>query len=194
MNYNILTKRLKVGVSVLLLLFVAGLMIMSSCSRSKLEEDINRLMGKKIFVPYDSLLNYRDVNVAYLDSCQYRYVVYFDSTVCSSCTLKNMYYWEVLRDSIATLGKRVDLVFIYSPSREETGKFLNDLRHAREELISFVDTTGCFIRKNSFIPENSNIHAFLLDSNNRIIMVGNAQNNPAIEKLFFNIIHKSDEI
>lgn len=192
MNYSVQTKRLKARVSVLLL-FVIGV-ILFSCSRNKLEEDIHRLMGKEISVPYDSLLRYRDVNVPHLDSCQYKYIVYLDSMVCSSCTLKNMYYWEVLRDSVATLGKNVGIVFIYAPSKEETGKFLSDLRHTREEFISFVDTTGCFIRNNYFIPENSNLHAFLLDSNNKIIMVGNAQNNPAIEKLFFHIILNSDDV
>lgn len=189
MNYN----RFNVRGSVMPLLLIFS-MIMMSCGRCKLEEDISRLMNKKITVSYDSLLNCSNEKIVYPDTSQYRYIVYLDSMVCSSCTLKNMYYWEVLQDSIATLGKDVGLVFIYAPSKEEIRRFITDLKHTREEFVSLVDTSGYFIRTNSFIPENSNLHAFLLDRNNKIIMVGNAQTNPEIEKLLFNIIHKSDEI
>ena len=176
----------------LLLLFFVNLTLLS-CGKSKIEEDINSLMGKRVSVPSSVFLRYNDVSATYLDSCEYKYVVYLDSTVCSSCTLKNLYYWEVLRDSVATLDKNVALIFIYAPSKGETGRFLNDLKNGHEQLLSYVDTSGYFRRENPFIPDNSNLHAFLLDGNNRIIMVGNAQSNPAVEKLFFHIITDSHE-
>lgn len=173
--------------------FAVAVTVCYSCSRSKLEEDVKQLMDKEISVPYDSMITYTNVSKTSIDSAEYKYIVYFDSLVCSTCTLKNMYYWEVIRDSVASLGKNVKFIFIYAPLKEETGKFLNDLKHAREKLISFVDTVGCFERNNAFIPENSNTHAFLLNHQNKVIMVGNAQYNPAIEELFFNLINKTYE-
>lgn len=175
-----------------LLLAIAGI-VSSSCDRRRIEQELQQLTSTEITIPQDSLLSFNYKSKAQLDSSKYKYVIYYDSTVCSTCTLKNMYYWEVLRDSVSSLGTNVNFVFIFAPSKEKRGKFLNDLKQAREKFIAFVDTSGCFIKRNSQIPQNANAHAFLLDSNNKIIMVGNAQNNPAIETLFWKIIHGTYE-
>lgn len=175
-----------------LLLTIAGIVV-SSCDRSKIEQELKQLNGTEIIIPHDSLLAFNYKDKVQLDSSEYKYVIYYDSTVCSTCTLKNMYYWEVLRDSVSSLGANVYFVFIFAPRKEERGKFLSDLKNTREEFIAFVDTSGCFIKRNCQIPQNVNAHAFLLDSENKVIMVGNAQNNPAIETLFWKIIHRTNE-
>lgn len=167
-----------------------------SCARHKNELDISKLIGTAIVVPYSSLLTYNNTCEAEIDSWDYKYVIYLDSLVCSTCVLKNMFYWEVLKDSTASAGAKVGFIFVFSPPKEETGKFINDLRNTKpfwkNDFLAFVDTTNSFIKMNRHIPENSNTHAFLLNKQNKVVLVGNAMNNIAVENLFFKIINPDD--
>lgn len=158
-----------------------------SCNRRNIERDLKLLIGTKIDIPYDSLFSNGKEKMS-LTKENYTYVIYCDSMVCSKCTLKNMYYWEVMKDSISKLKNNVDVIFIFSPSKAEMNSFINDFLNAEMNLTAFVDTSGCFIKSNQQIPHNSNAHAFLLDKEGKVIMVGNAQYNQSIEKLLFKII------
>lgn len=168
-------------------LIIATSIFIVSCNNGKIEQELKQLIGTEIIIPYNSLYS----NHAMKEQCKsgdYSYVVYFDSLVCSSCTLKNMYYWEVMNDSILQLGKKVDFVFIFSPKKNETNRFLNDLKHSRIEMPALVDTAGYFLRANKQIPQNPNAHAFFLNKQGKVLVVGNAQNNPEIEKLIFKVL------
>lgn len=180
----------KLFISVLAFLIVG--VIVNSCGRRKIEQEMQQLIGSKIIMPNDSLVTFSNISKKMLDSCNFKYVVYYDSTICTTCTLKNMYFWEVLRDSVTKLNVDIKFIFIFKPPKEEIGKFLNELEYMREELTALVDTSGCFMKKNKNIPQNISTHAFLLDKSNKVIMVGNAQNNPAIEKLFWKRIRKNE--
>ncbi|WP_458458761.1 hypothetical protein [Pseudobutyrivibrio sp.] len=158
-----------------------------SCNKKGIERDLRKLLGTEVVIPYAELIS-KDKSEVTPTTDEFTYVVYYDSLTCSTCTLKNMYFWEVLNDSISKLGKSVRLIFIFSPPGDEKMQFLNDLSHSRMGLTTLVDTTGCFIRANKHIPSNPNAHAFLLDKNDKVIMVGNAYSNPSIEQLLFKTI------
>lgn len=159
-----------------------------SCGQRKTNREVEAMIGTRIVVPVDSLLRFsKSLNTA-SDSATYRYVVFYDSVLCSTCSLKNMLYWELLKDSVTSLGANVDFLFIFQPPATERGMFVNELRFHRSNLNIFVDTSSCFLRNNSHIPHNTNTHAFVLNNNNKIVLVGNAQNNPHIENLFFRFI------
>lgn len=170
-----------------LFLITTGVLILS-CYKSRIEKDLQQLIGEKIVIPYDNLLSKCKNPSDSLLSCDYKYVLYYDSAVCSSCTLKNMYYWRSLRDSITKTGAKVKLIYIFTPKKKERVKFLRELEKSNLDLISFVDTSAAFLRTNKFVPQNINAHSFLLNSKDEIIMVGNAQNKSSIEKLFLKLI------
>lgn len=130
------------------------------------------------------------------DSCfqgKYMYVVYYDSAVCSVCNLKNMYYWETLRDSLRSKRQSVDFVFVFAPQKNGLRTFIHELKYVKTDFPILVDTTGCFRKINAQISNNLNLHAFLLNRDNKILMVGNAQRTPAVEELLWKKLHDSDE-
>lgn len=173
--------------------FIVICILGTSCNRIKIERDIANMMGTRVVVPYDSLYALHEIDKVQIDAADYVYVVYYDSTVCSVCTLKNGYYWETLRDSLRQVEKNVEFVFVYAPPKEEIPKFINELKYVKNTFVTLVDTIGVFGRNNKHISSNSNLHAFLLDKERKVVMVGNVQSTPAVEKLFWKSLSGDNE-
>lgn len=184
----------KIGKRLLLGGFLVVLFIgLASCNRGRMAYEIDRLIGTDIVVPWDSLYNpHKQINGGCFQG-KYMYVVYYDSAVCSVCNLKNMYYWETLRDSLKSQKQSVDFVFIFAPPENGIRTFINELRYIKNDFAILVDTTGVFRRKNVQISNNLNLHAFLLNRDKKILMVGNAQRNPAVEELLWKKLRDNDE-
>ena len=94
-------------------------MFISACNKERTEKMLEILQHNRVNIPYDRLVRIAPVdtmkNVASYD---YRLIVYIDSTECTSCVVKNMFYWESLLDSVKTknIKPNFDIVFIFSGS------------------------------------------------------------------------------
>lgn len=53
-----------------------------------------------------------------------------------------------------------------------------------------IDTLGEFERLNPHLPKNQALHTFLLDENNRVILVGNPLRNKKIKEMFYKIVEE----
>ena len=53
-----------------------------------------------------------------------------------------------------------------------------------------LDTLGQFERLNPHLPKNKALHAFLLDENNNVILVGNPLLNKKIKEMFYRIVEE----
>ena len=48
----------------------------------------------------------------------------------------------------------------------------------------FIDQYATFVHQNPNLPKNQQLHSFLLDKNNRVVLVGNPLYNPALWALY----------
>lgn len=170
------------------------IMLYWGCERkeSTLSQDILRLKSQQVHIPFDSLLCF---NVVMPDSSEHRHlkyklVVYTDSLSCSSCSLRNLFYWEPLVDS---LQKSIDFVFIFSPKHDEINRVVETLRLENISCPIYIDTCSAFIRANPHIPTNNLMHTFLLNEEDSVVLVGNPQSNPKIKELLFSILEESQQ-
>ncbi len=53
-----------------------------------------------------------------------------------------------------------------------------------------VDTAGIFIRENPHIPREAVYHTFLLDKDNRVVLVGNPSRSEKIKEMFWQIVEE----
>ena len=164
-------------------------MFISACNKERTEKMLEILQHNRVNIPYDRLVRIAPVdtmkNVASYD---YRLIVYIDSTECTSCVVKNMFYWESLLDSVKTknIKPNFDIVFIFSPPKADNERIIYQMK-LNEHLIDkiFIDTCNVFITENPHIPQEQMYHTFLLNKNDSVIMVGNPKNYPKIERLLF---------
>ncbi len=110
------------------------------------------------------------------------FVLYIDSTECSSCRLNNLTMYESFANSI----KPVDFYVIFSPTKKEQ----NHLKHLASRLnTSFqilFDTLSVFQTINPSIPNDHRFHAFLLDKEGYPVFIGDPVYNKRLYPVFLN--------
>lgn len=141
------------------------------------------LMDKQIMFPNHLLFTVNCTDTIDVDLCSYRYkiILYIDSVGCTSCKMQLRYYTEFINK----LPKEVPLFIIVHPRR------LQDVYYSiKKDSFSFplcIDCTDDFNRLNN-LPNDDRLRCFLLDSTNRVVLIGNPILNQRIKDLYIKTI------
>ena len=141
------------------------MILISSCKdrdKNAISEQLNDLYGKKIeFVHQDRyVINGRDTVIAEDKNTCFKIVVFADSLGCQPCNLR-----------LGELGLKVREI-----------KYIN-AHHNIPDFPFVYDPTGLFLTVND-LPDDNRFHSFLLDRNNKILLVGNPLGNDNLWELY----------
>ena len=112
---------------------------------------------------------------------EFKILMYVDSAGCSDCRLK-LFEWKQLMNEADSLfrGKVGFLLFFQPKSAREMGHlFVRE----RFDYPVFMDLNGAINRLNRF-PKIMEYQCFLLDKDDKVLMVGNPVLNRAIWELY----------
>ena len=157
-----------------------------SCNNMNIRKELKRMMNFEITIPHlhHAIFNGEDVVMHFPNEASVRMIALFDSTFCASCHLPNMKVWnEVIAYSKAS-HSRFEPIFIFSPKQEEVVSLKQSLRDNMFEWPLFIDENGDFLKNNHVIPQDSRFHTFLLNSENKIILVGSPVNNEVLWDMY----------
>ena len=172
----------------ILCLFIGlAVFAMSGCGRIENDRlrEVKKLMGRKIV--FDSSLEPIACNIADAQSplgAKVKIVAYIDEMACTNCALKILIDWQ---ESMVEMDKRVEFIpVIYPIDKAQIQHFLcaNDVKY---ELM--YDAENKFKKQNRLDVSYLN-RTFLLDSNNRIVLVGEPIGNPTLWKLYVDTANK----
>ena len=172
-------------------IWIAFVIMASSCNHAdSYKEEIARLQSRPISLPLSRMqATYEGKDTTFVEVADgIKLIVYSDSASCNSCALSKIHFWNDLLDEIRLYGERLNVYFIFSPSTEELANIRLSLSASRFYHPIYVDTSGIFIRENPHLPHNPLFHTFLLDEDNRVVLVGNPLENVRIEELFWKIV------
>ncbi len=168
----------------------------SNCE-NKGKGEINRLVkewgGKEISFPLQSVFTVQGKDtIEYVEmDALYKILLYVDTVGCTSCKLK-LSQWSEFIEEVDSLSNGSIPFYFYL--------FLKDIKEI-QHLLRKEDFTHpvCIdmnddLNKLNHFPQNEMFHAFLLDKDNKVLVVGNPIHNPAIKKLYIGQItrKKSD--
>ena len=168
--------------------------ILLSCnSTDKIKREYEQIVSDTICLCLNQMLavSYDDDDIAHVKSnCMSnrtkKIVVFADTTLCTSCYIKQMPNWYNLINFVKRkYGDSVEFCFIINSREQELEDILRTLKYVGFDYPSFVDTLSVFRKVNKNIPDNNLFHSFLLDESNNVVMVGNPQQNPKIKKILF---------
>lgn len=170
------------GLAITLLVFT-----MISCGGG-IKKDLERFIGQEIEIPRDLpvSLNGKDSLQAYSSPKDVKMVVWYDSTGCSSCRLKNLWQWEDYAHYADSAG--FDLFIILSPTAANVHSVNLAVRSQKVSFPVYKDYDCSFYELNSQMPSNSALHTFLLDKNDKVVIAGDPLNNPNLDGLYRNVI------
>ena len=177
------SKRLTSGLVMILLL------VLCSCASSQ-DEDIAKLKAMRITLP----LNDMEYLASFVDKGGNRdsiplglsFVVYKDRNNCSPCEVSHLGQWNsIIKKANEQIPVR--FVFIFAPKEEEH----HDVEHlykSRKFLQSiYLDHHLAFEKYN---PElnNPRFHSFLMDSEGKLLYVGDPTENYSNEKNLLKVL------
>ena len=170
----------------LLLIVLLGLF---SCKkdekRTEAEKIVKEWIGKEIKFPADyecNLLGKDTTLCTELLDARYKILLYIDSTGCTDCKLR-LHDWKRLiqdADSLFT-GNELSFLFFFYPKNKKELQFL--FKRDQFNYPVFVDNVNQINVLNSF-PDKQSYQCFLLDKDNKVVMIGNPTLNPKIWELY----------
>jgi len=173
-------------------LCVFPLFILCSCTNNRLVKDVERFKGQEIIIPadLDAVWNGRDTILTGFTEAPIKLVVWYDSLGCTSCEANKMHVWDNIANYADSLSQWFNIVYLFSPKREDLYHVRAVLKREKFDYQVFIDKDATFVKQNSKLPKNRQLHSFLLDKNNKVVLVGNPLHNPTLWMLYKTTIQK----
>lgn len=186
MNINIDMKCFFIKLLVLELLIACFISCKKESKKTEVEKVVSEWVGKEVIFPKDINCSFMGKDTICLDmSTPYKILVYTDSVGCMSCK-SHLREWNYLLKDIEELGeKQVGFLFYFCPQNEQQIDLL--LKRDDFKQIVFVDYTNELNKLNNF-PHKAEYRCFLLDKDNKVLLVGNPIMNPNLWKVYKNVI------
>lgn len=173
----------------------ASILIINICCSCSDRNMVKRIMGEFIETEVviqenlDCIYN-KQLSKIRTDTLKpYKFIIYYDTTDCSSCRISHLTDLKPLYDMANT--SEFTVLTIFSPAIEDVNDVILQLTITNHFMPIYVDAIGEFRRLNKDLPSDHRFHSFLLDENNKPIFVGNPLNSTKLSELFAKKINES---
>ena len=150
----------------------------SSCIKNKRRDHAVKIVaewkGKEIKFPKGLSCTSmgRDTTCVDLLSDNYKILLYVDSVGCTSCRL-NLYQWKrLINESDSIFTGKPEFVFFFQPKKRDEKELQIIFRNNGFSHPVFIDKENEIMKLNNF-PSNREYQCFLLDKENKVILIGN---------------------
>ncbi|GHT61482.1 hypothetical protein AGMMS50239_12480 [Bacteroidia bacterium] len=181
------------------LMIIILLLVLFSCKnnekRTAAEKIVAEWIGKEIRFPDKFQCNLSGEDTAsvvcsgLLDK-EYKILLYVDSLGCTSCKLHLFDWKQLIEEANGLFNEQLSFLFFFHPKDKKELQFL--FKRDRMDYPVFIDDDNAINRLNHF-PEQPEYQCFLLDKNNRVLMIGNPALNPKIWELYKQAILGKEE-
>lgn len=154
--------------------------------KAEAEKIVTEWIGREIIFPTDIQCTYLGQDTVCPDrDASYKILLYTDSTGCTSCKLQ-LYKWNTFIEEVDSLiPGQVSFHFYFQPKDEKELKFLLRRDHFKQAV--YMDRGNKLYEANK-LPDNMSHQCFLLDKDNKVLLIGNPTLNPQIWDLYKQII------
>ena len=135
---------------------------------------------KIIFTPLNAKIMGEDTIIPHILDHKYKILTYIDTTGCTACRLK-LFDWKLFIKELNTFSEDIAFLFvIHSKNYQE----FEDIQKANKFIYPvFYDYNANLKNINNF-PNDPNFQTFLLDQNNKVLIIGNPVTNNNIRQLY----------
>jgi hypothetical protein len=131
----------------------------------------------------------KDTACVDLYSDNYKILLYADSLGCTDCRLRLPEWKRIINEQDTIIsGNRPDFLFFFQPKSDGMKGLKLLLRNSHFDCPVFVDGENVIMELNNF-PKEPAYQCFLLDRENKVVMVGNPVYNRAVWELYKKIIN-----
>ena len=166
-----------------------------SCSQGKkIERKIAKMSEEPIRVVTEGMLvcNVLDSILQNADDkSKLKMVVWADSSECSQCYIRHLDMWKGFVELERENPSGIQYFFILETVPEKLEEMITMIQDTQLDHSIYIDTAQYFRQHNPTIPSDVMFHTFLLDSDNKVILVGNPTKNKSIYNLLNKILDEN---
>lgn len=166
----------------------------SSKGNNTMEQLFKEWNGKEIYFPTKCNFSIYGKNFVHdtIPMTPYKIVTYIDSLGCSSCKLR-LPAWKEFINQLNSIGLNVPILFFIHPNDIRSMKATLRMEQFNYPVCMDIDDS---MNKLNIFPSEFLFQTFLLDKNNRVIVIGNPVHNAKIKELYLSklIPHKDYNI
>lgn len=171
----------------LLCIFCSFLFSCQKSGQKSLSGLVEEWYGKEILIP-------SEVSTFYSVSTEqgksdFKIISFLDSIDCVSCKL-HIGEWNSFLETLNNGSEKVTKMLLFLQT-SKTGEILDEISIQTPSFSIYNDFQGKINALNHF-PAKSNFRTFLLDSQNRVLAIGNPIGNPDIYNLYKKWIFKGE--
>ena len=177
-------------------LIILLLTIFLSACQDKQKEIITLLVkewqGKQILFPENMVFTRfaSDTTNFVIPTSDYKVLVFVDSIGCTSCKLQLSRWKEFIRYTDSISQKNIPLFFFQFDDQWEIHSLL--IRENFDKPIC-LDRSDSLNQLNHF-PKDIRFQVFLLDKNNKVVVIGNPVHNPNVKELYLEEISRKQPV
>ena len=178
-------------------LIILLLTIFLSACQDKQKEIITLLVkewqGKQILFPENMVFTRfaSDTTNFVIPTSDYKVLVFVDSLGCTSCKLQLSRWKEFIRYTDSISQKNIPFLFFFQfDDQWEIHSLL--IRENFDKPIC-LDRSDSLNRLNHF-PKDIRFQVFLLDKNNKVVVIGNPVHNPNVKELYLEEISRKQPV
>lgn len=176
---------------ILLFAMICSILIACNSRKNDILDKVKKMQSTAIKIPYERMncwTNDSIYKISPWSESKLKLVHYIDSSTCNSCYLKEAAKNGLLHRLESLTNNKLYNVFIANPSNQQKNKLRTEFNKKLTPQTLFVDTAHIFAQMNPNIPPESMYHTFLLDENNKVILVGNPMVNKQIVEMIVSIV------
>jgi len=163
-----------------LLIVFFSIALVSGCTDGR-EKYIRRIIGSELFIS-EELMTKVDGNESHLSELdkELRIVVFSDSSNCNACDIR-FPLWKIKYKELNLLYGDIGLIYIINTSDIADMELNANIVNAAG--LRLYDTKGIFSKNNQVFNQRE-FNVFLIDRDNKIILVGNPLENHKLYALY----------
>lgn len=169
-----------------LLYLLSILFLLTSCKENK-KEEVARLVqewqGKEIVFPKNiTFTRFVTDTVDYqIPQSDYKVLIYVDSIGCTSCKLQLPKWKELIVYTDSVTGGSIPFLFFFQSKDDKELRYI--LKQDNFDRPVCIDRDSELDKLNHF-PQNITFQTFLLDKDNKVVVIGNPIHNLAVKDLY----------
>lgn len=174
------------------MMLAVSLLAFCGCADSRERLDINIEKGDSMTVELDSMQSALEIIGSARESARlrkYTFVKYVNSIQCSECVVKNLRQWVAFQDVFDEHPQTLSLVIILAPQKHQRKLLYEEL--TKDTLMSeniYIDSLRVFERMNPGLPQNPFTNCYLIDENNKVLIIGDPTYDDNVEREFMTIL------
>lgn len=170
--------------------FATAISLFASCADNRatsVADIVSQWEGREILFPENSVFTIqgRDTVDFQFKDAPYKILTYVDSVGCMSCKLQLMNWSKLIAEVDSMTDSSIPVVFyINAPSKKE----LNYITRRDGFMHPVCYDEQDEINKLNHFPQDMTFQTFLLDADNKVVVIGNPVHNYRVKELYLNII------